>query len=190
MASHPIAVKILQSGSQWLIDQQTNIAIHRAMLHWSCSAANVAFNRSSLTAQLPSTSMVKNTRLECFYKLLVDSTVGLSRGPRHDDIRAVCLVTPCGCLESNYVQLCSRKTLVGHFSPCHITVLSGISSLPREKHRWRIGPDVFRTKWAMNILAWPLARVHIPEREKCMSPLQSFSLFPTASLCEAVKYSI
>lgn len=85
--------------------------------------------------------------------MLVDSTVGLSKRPSHDDIRAVCLVTPYGCLESNYVQLCTHKTLPGHFSPCHITVLSGISSLLREKHRWHIGTDVFMTKWAMNILA-------------------------------------
>ena len=56
------------------------------------------------------------------------------QGPSHDDIRVVCLVTPSGRLECNYVPLCAHKTLPGHFSPCHITVLSGISSLPREKN--------------------------------------------------------
>lgn len=94
---------------------------------------------------------------------------------------AVCLGSLCGCLGSNYVQLCTRKTLPGHCSPCHITVLSGISSLPRGKHRWHIGIDVFMTKWAMNILAWPLARVNIPEREKCMSPF--------SNLCKAFLFS-
>lgn len=72
--------------------------------------------------------------------------------------------------------------------PCHITVLSGISSLPGEKHRWHIGTDVFRTKWAMNILARPLATVHIPKREKCMSPLlKPCEAFLSAPLSLAVK---
>ena len=85
----------------------------------------------------------------------------------------MCSVTPCRRLGSNYVQLCTCKTLLGHFSPCHITGLSGISSLSGEKHRWHIGTDVFRTKWAMNILAWPRARVHTPKRDKCMSPFSN-----------------
>lgn len=39
------------------------------------------------------------------------------------------------------------------FPPCYIIMLSGISSLPGEKHRWHIGIDVFRSKWSMNIVA-------------------------------------
>lgn len=59
-------------------------------------------------------------------------------------------------VEPNYVQLCTCKKLQGHYPPppfCHIIMLSGISSLPSIKHRWHIGIDVFRTKWAMNIVA-------------------------------------
>lgn len=52
-------------------------------------------------------------------------------------------------------------------------MLSGISSPSGEKHRWHIGTDVFRNKWAMNSLARPCAKVYSPKREKCMSPLSN-----------------
>lgn len=87
-------------------------------------------------------------------------------------------------VEPNYVQLCTCKKLQGHFTPpppppfplCHIIMLSGISFLPGIKHRWHIGIDVFRTKWAMNIVA--SCKTTTPQKQarkkKKSHPWQSF----------------
>lgn len=130
-------------------------------------------------------SMVKN---------LADSTTGHSRGPVMMTLELCVWSVPVDIW--NLIMFSS--VLAKHcwdISPLvTLLCLSGISSLPREKkrkkHRWHIGTDVFRTKWAMNSLVWPPARVHIPKREKCMSPLLKLSrAFLSSPLCPFARQS-